>query len=339
MNHLLDRSGPHRRSSKPKSDDFIEVLSGGSTGTPKRLLRPIDSWVQSAGAEASVFGFQSDERFAVLGSPTHSLWAYAKFRSDLVGSHFFGLDQLIKANLADLQSNKPTVLYGVPDLIALAARRLFRSGQTLPTVRRVLLGGGPMPFGFSMDLIVKAFPEASTWIFYGAAETSFVGYATPGQPYTPFPGVEVEVRKGSMMWVRSPMTISPKFWVNTGDCGRVVQDGRFEVLGRASRRLQVKGRKYPVEPIERNLSLALDAEQFALLQDRRGRVSCVFVSHGSSIDPKIGLLAKINHVIHQTDPEFPGVSRMISLEAGAWPLMPSGKTDWQALTNLLDAST
>jgi long-subunit acyl-CoA synthetase (AMP-forming) len=135
------------------------------------------------------------------------------------------------------------------------------------------------------------------------------------------------------------MTISPRFWVTTGDCGRWVQDGRFEVLGRASRQLQVKGRKFPVEPIELKLSLALDAEQFALLQDRQGRVSCVFVSHGSSIDSKIGLLAKINHLIHQTDPEFPGVSRVMSLKAGAWPLMPSGKTDWQALTDLLDALT
>lgn len=211
------------------------------------------------------------------------------------------------------------MLYGVPDLVLSVARRLAKSVKTLPSIRRILLGGGSLPSRAPLDLIQRVFPNAETWMFYGSAEASFIGYAALCQPYKVFPEIELEIRDDKSIWVRSPMTVSPGAWVNTGDLGCWVESGRFDIIGRVSRQLQVKGRKYLTEPMEHRLSTRLDLDRVALLQDRSGHVCCIWARSGPAA-------------------EFPDptlVRRIQTLAFGQWPLTGSGKTNWQALANHL----
>ena len=318
------------------SGDSLEVLSAGSTGKPKRLSRSIQSWIHSAKIEASVFGLDPTDSFAVLGDPNHSLWAYAKFRAELIGSEFLGFRTPDRPNLTQLQSTRSTVLYGVPELVLSVARRLAKSHKTLPSIRCILLGGGSLPTRAPLDLIRRIFPKADIWMFYGSAEASFIGYAALGQPYRAFPGVEVDIHDDKSICVRSPMTVSPSAWVNTGDLGCWVESGRFEIIGRVSRQLQVKGKKYLTEPMEHRLSTRLDLDRVALLQDRSGHVCCICARSGPALEFPDPTLARVNQVIRECDPDFPLVRRIQTLAFGAWPLTGSGKTNWQALADHLD---
>ena len=330
------------------ASEIVAVKTGGSTGQPRQLARPTDTWLQSALAERQVFGLEDADRFAVLGHPDHSLWAYVHFRARIGGSAFLGVSQFNSQSIQDLNQFQPSVLYGVPELVMTAARLLTRTNQALASLRLVLLGGGPVPVGFSERALREPFPNGEVWTFYGTAETSFIGVARPFEPYRCFPSVEVQIRDEGEIWVRSPMTVPPDEWINTGDLGRWAdsaggvnksRERLFEVMGRASRQLMVKGVKYPVEGVEKFLihgfqhRLVLD--RVALTADTRG-VICLVLSPPEEVDPasdanlSIGL-EEVNALIQQDFQGFPVVRRLLALRASDWPITAAGKTNWQAL--------
>ena len=338
---------------------MLRVQSGGSTGAPKQIDRPVHTWLHSAQVEAQVFGIEPRDRFAVLCDRQHSLWAYAEFRAQLSGAPCLGLSAAAIASLdsglkSQWTSAAPSVVYGVPELVATAARRLQRQLAAAESVRLLLLGGGPLLPGFPMEMVRAAFPFARIWHFYGSAEASFIGFAAPGMPYEPLPTVEVSIREAGDIWVKSPMVITPGHWVNTGDLGAWDSHGTFRVLGRALRQMVIKGKKYAVEPLELALMERFGAARIALVSDARGRVFCFMASqtsslmggacfNASSVEPNSSTLGatwipgleEVNKALRVLHPGHPGVRRMLALEASEWPFTPAGKTDFSALQGSL----
>jgi acyl-CoA synthetase (AMP-forming)/AMP-acid ligase II len=310
----------------------------------------METWVNSAEAEAQAFGITAQDRFAVLGSELHSLWGYAHFRAELVGAPCVGVSfQVLSSLRAEIlqqwDTQAPTVLYGVPELVATFARLLQRQRRAAPSVRLLLLGGGPVSPAFPMKLVASVFPAACLWSFYGTAETSFVGYRQLGaceqghlqEVYQPFPSVEIEIRlegdAGGVgeIWVKSPMTITPDVWVNTGDLGQWALNGGFRLLGRANRQLVIKGEKHLVEPVEEALMRQFGLEQLALVADDVGQVCCLMVSSGG----EALLLEQVNEAMRSLGPTIPGVRQVIALRAEDWPLTPAGKANFSALQQRL----
>ena len=296
-----------------------------------------------------MFGLEPTDRFAVLGSPVHSLWAYAAFRADQLGARCLGIDRLDKQHLSQLIDSEISVIYAVPELLVAAAKVLVRETKGAPFVRRVLLGGGAVGPTFPFEIVQKAFPSAQLWVFYGSAEASFVGYSRvipdgdhfPGKQrasmlvnhrYHPFPGVELKIQADQTIWVKSPMTIAPNQWIATGDLGRCLENGQFEWLGRATRQLCLKGVKYSPEPIEQMLACEFQTHHLAILQSLQGPVLCMV---GST--QQLPSLTQINERIRRADQDFPLTRRVVSLPDHVWPLTAAGKTDWSALQKLLVA--
>ena len=335
---------------------MVRVRSGGSTGAPKTLHRPIETWVTSAQLEAQAFGLSAQDRFAVLGSPSHSLWGYVHFRAAQLAAPCVGLSasDISAWSASALQKWNvvaPTVLYGVPELVATFARQLHRHAQPALAVRMVLLGGGPVSPSFPTSLMQSIFPNASLWCFYGTAETSFIGYQRLEAPtFVLFPSVELDIRVepdgGDVgeIWVRSPMAISPEAWVNTGDIGRSVDGVGLQLLGRATRQLVVKGEKHLVEPIEQALMKRFDLARVALLANSQGQVSCLIAAFSCEAGaggsaPANGLsLEQVNAACRDRDPGFPGVRRVITLTAKDWPTTLAGKTNFVALKGFLEGA-
>jgi len=311
----------------------------------------METWVKSAEVEAQAFGLTAQDRFAVLGSELHSLWRYAHFRAELVGAPCVGVPaqsiySLRVETLQQWDAQAPTVLYGVPELVATFARLMQRQRRAAPSVRLMLLGGGPVSPVFPMELVASVFPAASLWGFYGTAETSFVGYwqfrgtrehGHLQEAYQPFPSVEVDIRvegdtgEVGEIWVKSPMTITPEAWVNTGDRGQRASDGGFRVLGRANRQLVIKGEKHLVEPVEEALMRQFGLERLALLADDLGQVCCLMVSSGGEALS----LEQVNEAMRSLDSTLPGVRRVIALRAEDWPSTQAGKTNFLALQQRL----
>lgn len=340
----------------------LNVQSGGSTGAPKQLARPIHTWLRSAEVEERVFAITPEDRFAVMGSNGHSLWAYAEFRAQCLGAPFLGVSpSVILHDSSSLQMRwsavAPSVVYGVPELVAAAARRFHRRSYAAVSVRIILLGGGPVPPSFPMSKVHATFPNARIWSFYGSAEASFIGYAALGSPYKAFPTVQLTIQESGEIWVQSPMTITPSRPMFTGDLGQWASEGGFHVLGRAARQLVVKGEKYVVEPLERALMSQFGGSQLALMADGRGRVVCVLTrARGDAqdlttskvagvdglptpVDPAARLSCQqLNAVLRSIRPDFPGVRRIALLDAAEWPLTLANKTDFLALQEFLDDS-
>jgi acyl-CoA synthetase (AMP-forming)/AMP-acid ligase II len=163
-----------------------------------------------------------------------------------------------------------------------------------------------------------------------------------------FPSVELDIRAecdgGGIgeVWVRSPMTIIPEAWVNTGDLGVWADVGRFHLLGRAARQLVLKGNKRVVEPIEQALMQRLGLAHVALLANSEGRVCCLVAGYlgeagaGGSAPVHGPSLEQVNAACRDHDPSFPGVRRVIILMATDWPITSAGKTDFVALRGLLE---
>jgi len=223
---------------------LLRIKTSGSTGTPKTIERSPQSWEWSAQAEAELFAIGSvGERFAVIGSPTHSLWAYVEFRARSRNAEFIGLEpgQLAAAALFEqLRAYDPSCLYAVPDLlVGLLGQGSAQQAFGLPNLKRLLLGGGPWQPSF--QAVIESFaPNANVHLFYGTAEASFIGHCQPHQwPwYRPFPGVRLRLdpEQSGALWVSSPYVYSPsdvqpsshnKEWVATSDLAELRYSVRF----------------------------------------------------------------------------------------------------------------
>jgi len=183
------------------------------------------------------------ERFAVIGSPTHSLWAYVEFRAQLNNGEFMGLQpgQLSAAVLFEqLRAYNPSCLYAVPDLlVGLLGQGAVQQALGLTNLKRLLLGGGPWQPSF--QAVIESFaPNANVHLFYGTAEASFIGHCQPYEwPwYRPFPGVRLRLdpEESGALWVSSPYVHSPsgvqpsshnKEWVATSDVVELRYSTRF----------------------------------------------------------------------------------------------------------------
>ncbi len=330
---LVGRPSGSESSDVPTTDCLV-VYSGGSTGAPKQIVRPRQTWIDSATTEATVFGIGPTDRFAILGGQNHSLWSYAHFRADYLKSSCIGVQRVNRANLHLLAEIGVTVIYGVPEMVAAMLRLCKQDSIHLFSVRRILLGGGPVLPNFPTDQLQHACPMASTHRFYGSAETSFIAHAPFQGHYTPFPGVQVRIDDDQVIWVKSALTVSPPDWVATEDFGRWVDHQTFDVLGRKSRQVKVKGQKYIVEPVEHALISALKVSHLALLQDVQGRLHCVMAS-----DEYVPSLKRINQAIRAVDSKFPLARSADVLPRSQWPLNQGGKTDWVALTQWLWGKT
>ena len=341
----------------------LNVQSGGSTGEPKQLARPLHTWLHSAEVESGVFSITPEDRFSAMCSPRHSLWAYAAFRAQCLGASFLGISpEVILRNSSNLQARwraaAPSVVYGVPELVATAATQFYRRSYVAASVRIVLLGGGPVPSCFPVAKVQAAFPNAQIWSFYGSAEASFIGYAALGSPYRAFPTVQVTIREAGEIWVESPMTITANQPMFTGDLGEWASECSFRVLGRAARQLVIHGEKHAVEPLEQALMSQFGVSQLVLMGNQWGQVICIAArARGraqdvttSEVDVNHGLSASqsafpqfscqhLNEVLRAIRPGFPGVRRIVLLDAADWPLTSTYKTDFWALQRLAKGDT
>lgn len=323
-----------------KKNGVLRVLSGGSTGKPKEVFRSVESWSESVLRETSVFGLGADESYAVLGSPRHSLWAYVHFRALYQGSPCIGISKFHSRAITPLLESGATTLYSLPQLATHLLKVLKRSAQVIPSVRKLILGGSALPGAFPWGLQKEVLPNAEVLIFYGAAETSFIGYSKTGLAYLPFPDVRFDIRQDQLLWVKSPMTIHPDQWINTGDLARWSKEG-LQIIGRSVRQISVQGEKFPVEPVEDVLEGIFHAEKMAILQTSNGDLVCVslLTAQASSVgnDKERGLPVKtINTAINSNFKRFPAIKAAFALPANQWPVNDSGKTNWNALQRMVN---
>jgi O-succinylbenzoic acid--CoA ligase len=123
----------------------------------------------------------------------------------------------------------------VASLVPTQLQRLLDAGHTPgPALRRVLLGGGPMPAALLARARDAGWPVSPSYGMTQACSTICI--AEPGDLHTagrPLPGMAVTIAADGEILVSGP-SVASLGSVRTGDLGRLDEEGRLTVLGRKS---------------------------------------------------------------------------------------------------------
>ncbi|WP_168733034.1 AMP-binding protein [Aliigemmobacter aestuarii] len=321
----------------PAGAPVLETLSGGTSGTPRRILRTQASWIASFDVNARLFGIGPGARVAVLGRLVHSLALYAAIEALHLGAEAHLLDRLRPDRQAEaLALRDITHLYATPAQL----RSLPATARPCPGLRHLIVGGAQLDPALK-DRMALLFPSAVQREFYGASETSFLTVTdadTPrGSVGAAYPGVEIALDPDGAIWARSPYLALGYAgepggarwrdgWVCAGETGRM--DGGYLFLsGRIGRAIRVAEQTLHPEEMETFLLSRPGVEEAAVLPrpDAARGLVLVAVIRG---DPtaEAALLVDLRAAFG------PMLSpRTIRWWQADWPQLPSGKTDLQAI--------
>ncbi len=330
---------------KAKAGDFL-TLSGGSTGTPKIILRSAASWLHSIQILQMLLEITPAARVAAISDLSHSLALYAGVEALTLGAEFHTLHGLRLSKLVrEIQSRKVTHLYATPTQLRLL------TGPPTASVQFVIIGGGAVDSRAS-EHSKSLFPNAKFFRFYGAAETSFITLADETTPILSvgrtFRGVEIDIRNTSgsrlsagrdgMIWVKSPMLFtryvsgsSPDTerqvdWLSIGEIGSLDANGNLTVKGRAGRVINIADQLVYLDQIEAVLLADPAVKNAAAL-------AVPNTLHGFNIVAAIQVNAgDLNAIKITANTALPLLSRPRKLILiDDWPMLPSGKTDYKEL--------
>lgn len=219
------------------------LFTSGSAGTPTGVLRTHASWHASLDPLTALVGLTAGDVVWTPGPLWSSLSLHGAWHATTVGAGTV---------LAGEDPAAATVVHCVPSGLG----RVLAAAP--PGLRAVVLAGEPVTSRH------RAACRARGWQlheYYGAAELSFVGWSADGMPWRPFPGAEVDLRRGEV-WVRSPylaegylggtprsLRTDAEGWATVGDHATSLRGG-FAVTGRGDAAISTGGHTVVAEQVE-----------------------------------------------------------------------------------------
>mgnify|MGYP001089625470 CR=1 FL=1 len=340
-----------------RKGQLVACQTSGTSGHPKTVLRSQGSWISSFEQNRLGFGLTPADRYAILGSLSSSLVAYASVEAMHLGMGLLDLCGLAPAEQTNLlRAMSATVLYCSPaQLRLLTGARRRRDAAPLPAMRHVRCGGGKLDAA-TRQAAAALCPGADIREFYGAAETSFITLSDdatpPGSVGRPYPGVRIEIRDAAgertegtgEIWVESPYlflryvegdagdTRWQDRFLTVGELGHLDAEGNLYLKGRKSRMVTVGDRNVFPEEIEAHLLTLPGIRQCAViaLPDRlRGhRLAAVIEGAGDAASAD-SIRRSCRSCLG------PAATPRRVMFVDSLPLMAAGKPDFDALANLL----
>ncbi len=320
----------------------FETLTSGSSGQPRRILRSMASWTASFAVNAQAFGIGPECGVAVLGGLAQSLALYGALEAVHLGAelHLLGGLRPDRQRMA-LAARRVAVLYATPTQLRLMVEC---GGPDLPDLRLILVGGSKLDAALRGAL--AAMTGAAVREFYGAAEASFITLAGPDAPAesvgAPYPAVEIALRAGGAVWVKSPYlftryvgedaggpirggAIWDQGWLSVGEIGRL-EGGYLYLAGRAGRMVTVADQNVFPEEMEAFIAALPGVARVAVLprpDALRGVVLVAVVMGDRAQEASILGAARVQF--------GPLKAPRAVIWRSDWPVLAAGKTDLRAL--------
>jgi long-chain acyl-CoA synthetase len=298
--------GGHRSRHGP----LLVVVTSGSGGRPRAVLRTVTSWQLSLTAFDTLLGPAAGSGTVVWapGTPASSLTLFALWHGLATGRPLIADGRWRGARAAARSGTGAVAVQCVPTVLGdiLDARE----DGALPALRRAVVAGAALTPALRARAARAGISVAE---YYGAAELSFVAADPDGTGLRAFPGTEIAVRNG-MIWARSdylslgylvadrapdggaphddgngppqddgngpphddgngPLHHDGNGWASVGDLGSLSEDGVLTVRGRGDGTATVGGATVTLAEVELALAdVAGVAELVALAvpDDRLG---------------------------------------------------------------------
>ncbi|MGH2914564.1 MAG: AMP-binding protein [Solirubrobacteraceae bacterium] len=205
------------------------MFTSGTTAAPKPVALSLDNWCHNALGSALALGLDPDERWlcpmplAHVGGLSIALRSVV-YATTVVLHERLDTERALAALMDPVQ--RITLVSLVPTMLA----RLLDAGlRDPPSLRRVLLGGGPI----APALLERAAGAGVTVSpSYGMTETCSQ-IITDGVPLL---GAEVQLAADRELLVRGPSVsagaLSGDGWLHTGDLAALDERGRVLIVGR-----------------------------------------------------------------------------------------------------------
>ena len=246
---------------KNNRSNLFEVKTSGSTSNPKILTRSFESWNNFFPTQNKIFRVDSSSKVFMHGDLnfTGNLNAFLSVLS--AGGTVITTDKFSPkswSRLIDFATN----IYLVPAKLTLL-------NKFNPNIRSIFTGSQVLTAAQSLNLM-KIFPNADIFLYYGASELSFITYkkisadnAADNQNLgKPFNGIKIFIRDGKI-YVDTPFRAenipNP---ATVGDCGFINSDGDLIFLGRGEDFINRGGVKVFASAIEQKLT-AIDGVKAA----------------------------------------------------------------------------
>ncbi|MEM6889254.1 MAG: amino acid adenylation domain-containing protein [Pseudomonadota bacterium] len=295
------------------STDMSYILySSGSTGTPKGICHTHNSGLAYARMAADLCDLKSSDRVS-HHTPLHfDMSIFDIFSTVRAGATIVVIPEVyakMPASLSELvQKEKITIWYSVPFAIAQLTERGALFSRDFSSIRLVMFAGEAMPPRVLRDFSIHV-PHASFLNAYGPTETNHcVSAALDPRSFdghTAFPigrpdkGVIARTSEVGELLICSDQEMSG-YWQDraltersfvvlehegqnrrfyrTGDMVKRSRDGALTLVGRADRRVKLRGYRIELDEVELVLSRHPDVREAAVVVGEDGQTLDAYLS-------------------------------------------------------------
>ncbi len=227
-----DGGAPFRVSEPDEEEIALVVHTSGTTRAPRPVELTFGNVAAHIRAAGAALGTDRDDRWLCPMPLSHVGGLMILTRSAAAASTVVLEPFDADGTARQLREGDITLVSLVPTMLA---RILDAGGRPGPRLRRVLLGGGPVPPALMRRAADAGFPVSQT---YGLTEAcSTVTLAELGDLDTAghaLPGTGLTVAQDGEILISGPTVVGEWDALRTGDLGRLDDAGRLTVIGRKS---------------------------------------------------------------------------------------------------------